>query len=126
MFCPIPEDTEPTETIPPVQGTRYVPEARALAQMTTIGVGGSVTKTVNADSAAELTEAVSEADREGTECLIVGGGSNILAADADFPGPVIHDQRSSIEILASHGVPPATRKRAPEQPSSARISIEER
>lgn len=103
MFCPIPENTEPTETIPPVQGTRYVPEARALAQMTTIGVGGSVTKTVNADSAAELTEAVSEADREGTECLIVGGGSNILAADADFPGPVIHDQRSSIEILADDG-----------------------
>ncbi|MFC5370573.1 UDP-N-acetylmuramate dehydrogenase [Arcanobacterium bovis] len=100
MTCSIPEPTEPTHTQPPVLTTRLGANPRRLADMTTIAVGGAVAKYENLTSETDIVAAVTDADNSGTELLILGGGSNILASDADFPGVVIHDGRTSIEILS--------------------------
>ncbi|MBM7824904.1 UDP-N-acetylmuramate dehydrogenase [Arcanobacterium pluranimalium] len=100
MTCSIPEPTEPTHALPAVLTTRLQPDARRLADMTTIAVGGKVRSFENLSFEAEIIAAVTEADRSGEEVLVIGGGSNILASDADFPGVVVHDDRVSIEILS--------------------------
>ncbi|WP_353067346.1 FAD-binding protein [Arcanobacterium hippocoleae] len=100
MSCMIPEHYEPVHTIPARQAMRYFPQARTLAEMTTIGVGGSVAKVANVHSREEFIAALTETVENAEELLVVGGGSNILASDADFPGTVVHDTRAEIEILS--------------------------
>lgn len=100
MYCAIPEPHQPTKTTPSVETTRYRPTATALAQMTTIGVGGKVANVENVASREEFIDAIRSADEAQRELLVVGGGSNILASDADFPGVVVHDTRAEIEILS--------------------------
>lgn len=97
MTCSIPEPTDPVTTVPPVPSHRRR-GTDTLAEMTTIGVGGKVTTFVSATSEAEIIEAVSAADAAGTLVLMIGGGSNILAADAPFPGVVIRDARCDITV----------------------------
>jgi UDP-N-acetylmuramate dehydrogenase len=60
-----------------------------LADLTTLGVGGPARRIVEARSAAELVEAVTQADADGEPVLIVAGGSNLLVSDAGFPGTVV-------------------------------------
>lgn len=60
----------------------------ALAQLTTIRVGGTPSLLTIAATEAEIIEAVQTADEAGIEVLILGGGSNVLVAD-DFSGQVI-------------------------------------
>ena len=100
MYCAIPEPHQPTKTIPSVETTRYRPAATTLAQMTTIGVGGKVANVENVASREEFIDAIRSADEAQRELLVVGGGSNILASDADFSGVVVHDTRADIEILS--------------------------
>lgn len=116
MSCFIPEPTEPTKTVPPVQSMRIAADATRLADLTTIGVGGAPQQIIRAESEAELIDAIRSADDAGLPLLMLGGGSNILAADADFPGVVIRDERRDIttvdvsgcggaELRATAGVP---------------------
>ena len=60
-----------------------------LADHTTIHLGGRATNFVWADDAAALVEAVSQADADGTPVLVLGGGSNLVVADAGFDGLVV-------------------------------------
>ncbi|MCZ4498800.1 MAG: UDP-N-acetylmuramate dehydrogenase [Marmoricola sp.] len=60
-----------------------------LADLTTLRVGGPAAELVEARTEAELVEAVRDADASGTPVLLVGGGSNLLVADAGFEGRVI-------------------------------------
>lgn len=60
----------------------------ALAELTTLRVGGTPSLLTVAHTEAEIIEAVSKADDAGIEVLILGGGSNIVVAD-DFSGQVI-------------------------------------
>jgi UDP-N-acetylmuramate dehydrogenase len=60
-----------------------------LADYTTIRLGGPATQLVWADDAAELIEGVSRADADGTAVLVLGGGSNLVVADAGFDGLVV-------------------------------------
>jgi UDP-N-acetylmuramate dehydrogenase len=60
-----------------------------LAGLTTLGVGGPARRFLRASTEAELIEAVRDADGRGEPLLILGGGSNLVIADAGFPGTVV-------------------------------------
>jgi UDP-N-acetylmuramate dehydrogenase len=57
-----------------------------LADHTTFGLGGPAARLLRATDEAELIEAVRRADRAGDPVLVLGAGSNVLIADAGFPG----------------------------------------
>jgi UDP-N-acetylmuramate dehydrogenase len=60
-----------------------------LSDHTTIRLGGPAKQLVWSDSAAELIDAVSDADAHGTAVLVLGGGSNLVIGDAGFDGLVV-------------------------------------
>ncbi len=60
-----------------------------LAELTTFRLGGPAARFVEATSQAELVAAVLAADSAGEPLLVLGGGSNVLVADAGFPGTVV-------------------------------------
>jgi UDP-N-acetylmuramate dehydrogenase len=62
----------------------------ALSAYTTLGLGGPVDRFVQATSDDELIDAVRAADQAGDSVLVLGGGSNLVVADAGFRGTVIH------------------------------------
>jgi UDP-N-acetylmuramate dehydrogenase len=57
-----------------------------LAPLTTLRLGGPARRLVEAESAEELVTAVREADEP---VLVMGGGSNLVIADAGWPGIVV-------------------------------------
>ncbi|UNX56471.1 UDP-N-acetylmuramate dehydrogenase [Georgenia sp. TF02-10] len=63
-------------------------------------VGGPAGTYVEAGTEAELIEAVRAADDAGTPLLVLGGGSNLLVADAGFPGVVVRDARRGLDAVA--------------------------
>lgn len=71
---------------------------RPLAELTTMRVGGPARRTVTATTEPELVEAVREADEAGEPLLVVGGGSNLLVADAGFPGTVVLVRTTGIVV----------------------------
>src|SRR5208337_4844784 len=60
-----------------------------LAPLTTLGVGGPARYFVEAQSEAEVIEAVGFARSPGLPLFVLGGGSNLVVADAGFPGLVL-------------------------------------
>ena len=71
-----------------------------LADLTTLRVGGPVAAYAEPHSEAELVDAVRGADEAGTPLLVLGGGSNVLAADAGFDGLVVRDARRGVDGVA--------------------------
>ena len=63
--------------------------ADLLRDHTTLRVGGPAKAWVEATTESDLIEAVSAADQSGDPVLVLGGGSNLLVADAGFPGTVV-------------------------------------
>lgn len=76
------------------------PEA-TLAELTTFRVGGPARRLAVATTQAELVEEVGRADAAGEPLLIVGGGSNLLVADAGFPGTVLRVATRGIVVRGS-------------------------
>jgi len=68
-----------------------VPDATlaALAPLTTLRVGGPAARLVAATAEDEIVETVRGADERGEPLLILAGGSNVVIADAGFPGTVV-------------------------------------
>jgi UDP-N-acetylmuramate dehydrogenase len=66
-----------------------VTEQTLLSSLTTLGVGGPAGKYIEAGSEPEIIEAVRAADAAGDELLVLGGGSNLVVADAGYPGSVL-------------------------------------
>lgn len=60
-----------------------------LAPLTTLGLGGPARKLLEAGSEAEVCDAVRAADAAGEPVLVLGGGSNVVIADAGFEGTVV-------------------------------------
>jgi UDP-N-acetylmuramate dehydrogenase len=60
-----------------------------LAEYTTLHLGGPAARLSAATSIADLVGAVAAADRDGEPVLVLGGGSNLVVADAGFPGVVV-------------------------------------
>lgn len=71
----------------PVANTVLV--GSALAPLTTLRLGGPADRLVVASSADEVVEAVRAADAEGDLGLVLGGGSNVVIADAGVRGTVV-------------------------------------
>ncbi|MET0765485.1 MAG: UDP-N-acetylmuramate dehydrogenase [Blastococcus sp.] len=68
-----------------------------LSSLTTLGVGGIADRVVVVTDAAELVSAVRAADEAGTPLLVLGGGSNVVAPDAGWPGDVVAVRNRGVE-----------------------------
>lgn len=69
-----------------------------LADFTTLHVGGPATNFISATTEAELIAAVQQADAQGVPVLILGGGSNLLIADAGFDGLVVQADVRGVQV----------------------------
>jgi UDP-N-acetylmuramate dehydrogenase len=72
-------------------------EQLALSDLTTMRLGGPAARVVTASSADELVDTVRSADAADEPVLIVGGGSNLVVADAGWPGVVVLVRSSGVE-----------------------------
>jgi UDP-N-acetylmuramate dehydrogenase len=63
--------------------------AVALADLTTMGVGGPARRMLEVASTTALVAAVRDADADGEPVLLLGGGSNVVVSDDGFPGLVV-------------------------------------
>ena len=70
-----------------------------FADLTTIGVGGSIAHFVEPTSRVAVIEAVESADESGLPLCVIGGGSNMLVSDDSFNGVVVRDARRNISVL---------------------------
>ena len=62
----------------------------SLASQTTLGIGGPARWFVEATSEAEIAEACAWARERDVPLFVLGGGSNVLVADAGFGGVALH------------------------------------
>jgi UDP-N-acetylmuramate dehydrogenase len=74
-----------------------------LAELTTLELGGLVQALVEVDEERDLVEALRWAAGERLPVAVLGGGSNIVAADSGFDGVVVRMMTSGIEVRAGHG-----------------------
>lgn len=82
--------------------------APALAELTTIRVGGPPASYLRASSEREVVDAAVTAWAEHDRWFVLGGGSNVVAPDADdrgvgFDGAVVHVVSRGVERLAPLG-----------------------
>ena len=69
-----------------------------LDELTTLRLGGPIRRIEHAKSACELIDAVRSADAAGEPLLIVGGGSNLVAADAGWDGVVVLVESTGVDV----------------------------
>jgi UDP-N-acetylmuramate dehydrogenase len=69
----------------------------SLAEYTTLGIGGPARWLGEAASEAEIAQASDWARGRGVPLFVLGGGSNVLVADAGFDGLVLHVGLKGIE-----------------------------
>jgi UDP-N-acetylmuramate dehydrogenase len=67
----------------------HMEENKPLAPFTTFGIGGPARWFVEAESEDQIVEATSWARERGLKLFVLGGGSNLLVADAGFDGLVL-------------------------------------
>jgi UDP-N-acetylmuramate dehydrogenase len=65
-------------------------ENKPLAPLTTLGVGGPARLFLEATKEEHIAEAAVWARQKGVRLLVLGGGSNLVIADAGFDGLVMH------------------------------------
>ena len=69
-----------------------------LAELTTLRLGGPANRVVDARTSEELVESIRAADAEHEPVLIVGGGSNLVAADDGWPGVVVKVRTIGVDV----------------------------
>ena len=69
-----------------------------LSALTTLRVGGPAESMVIAETEAELIDAVATADEAGQPVTVLGGGSNVVVADAGLPGTVVVVRTRGIQV----------------------------
>ncbi len=82
-----------------MRGREHVP----LAPLTTLRLGGSAARVLDVDRESDVADAVAEADAAGQGLLILGGGSNLVVADEDFPGTVLRVAWRGVEVERQAG-----------------------
>ncbi|AOZ73422.1 UDP-N-acetylenolpyruvoylglucosamine reductase [Boudabousia tangfeifanii] len=85
-----------TPTVP--SDRRVLGKQPTFADLTTMGVGGTMETLVQAHTEAEIIEAVAAADEAGKPLLMLGGGSNLVASDEHFDGTVVMDMRQRYQV----------------------------
>jgi UDP-N-acetylmuramate dehydrogenase len=80
-----------------------IEENKTLAPFTTLGIGGPARWFVEAESEEDLQGASEWARGRGVPFFVLGGGSNLLVADAGFEGLVIHVGLRGVEALNEDG-----------------------
>ena len=70
----------------------------ALADVTTLRVGGPATRLVQVTAEAELLDVVRTADAAGEPLLVLGGGSNVVIADEGFDGTVVRIATTGVHV----------------------------
>jgi len=79
----------------------HMEENRPLAPLTTFGVGGPARWFVEAASEEEIVEACAWAQERHLPLFVLGGGSNLLVADAGFDGVVLRVALRGITVAAT-------------------------
>ena len=80
-----------------------IEENKPLAPLTTFGIGGPARWFVQATSEAEIAEAAAWACERGVKLFVLGGGSNLLVADAGFDGLVLRVALRGISAIDESG-----------------------
>lgn len=75
----------------------------SLADYSTMRLGGKAKFLAEADSQDDVVELVDWAQSEGVECLMIGGGSNIIWRDEGYPGLIIVNKIKGREVVAEDG-----------------------
>ena len=70
-----------------------------LSELCTLRVGGAARRFLLGAQRDELIEAIAQADATGEPLLFLGGGSNLVPLDGEFPGLVIRDGREDLRVL---------------------------
>jgi len=77
-----------------------IQENVALAEFTTLKIGGKARFFVSARNENEIVEALDFAEKNDLETFILGGGSNVLIADEGFNGLVLQIALRGVSIIA--------------------------
>lgn len=85
-----------------------------LADRTTLGVGGPARRDIVVTGIQELEHAVRDANAQGLPLFVLGGGSNLVVADAGVPGCVLDMRirgvtRSASPLAEAEKSPPRKR-----------------
>ncbi len=75
-------------------------EPDRLSDHTTLRLGGPAREWVRATTEQDLVAAVDQADEAGTPVLVLGGGSNLVVADAGFDGRVVEVATGGVQVEA--------------------------
>ncbi len=78
-------------------------EQVSLAEYTTLRLGGPAARFSTAATVADLVDGVAAADRDGEPLLVLGGGSNLVVADAGFPGVVVRVAADGVRFAVGDG-----------------------
>jgi UDP-N-acetylmuramate dehydrogenase len=88
-------------------GNTLHPVIPALAELTTLRLGGPPARLVEAADEGAIVAAVHAADAAGEPLLVLAGGSNLVVADEGFPGTVVrigsrgvHAEGERLEVAA--------------------------
>ncbi len=82
-----------------------MPGPALLSELTTLRLGGPAPALATAVTPAEVADAVGEADRAGTGILVLGGGSNLVIADAGVATPVLRIAVPGLEVVPDGRAP---------------------
>ena len=72
-----------------------------LADLTTLRVGGPARRLIAVATESELVDCIRELDAQEEPALILGGGSNLLVADAGFEGTVVKIETRGVQADVS-------------------------
>lgn len=70
-----------------------------LADLCTLRVGGEARHFLLSTRRDELIQAIAQADAAREPLLFLGGGSNLVPVDGEFPGLVLRDGREDVRVL---------------------------
>ena len=75
-----------------------------LAALTTLGIGGTADRFVEAGSEEDILTALARADSGGLPVTVLGGGSNVLVSDDGIRGLVVRIRRGSARRIDRHTI----------------------
>jgi UDP-N-acetylmuramate dehydrogenase len=81
----------------------FISENIPLAPLTTLGVGGPARFFAAASTDEEVLAALAFARARALPVFILGGGSNLVVADAGFPGLVLHVALKGVQARTAQG-----------------------